>query len=55
MDTVLALLKEYLPYITGPEHLGFPSNEFGGQEPSGNDEVKAFCDMTCGGHLSDVR
>ena len=28
--------------------LGFPSNEFGGQEPSGNDEIKTFCDMTYG-------
>jgi glutathione peroxidase len=26
--------------------LGVPSNDFGGQEPGGNDEIKRFCDAT---------
>jgi glutathione peroxidase len=26
--------------------LGFPCNDFGGQEPGSNDEIKAFCTST---------
>lgn len=28
--------------------LGFPCNQFGGQEPGTNDEIKAFCSMNYG-------
>ncbi len=28
--------------------LGFPSNDFGGQEPSSNQEIKKFCDLKQG-------
>ena len=28
--------------------LGFPSNQFGGQEPGTNEEIKQFCSMTYG-------
>jgi len=30
----------------GLEVLGFPCNQFGGQEPGTNEEVQAFCDLT---------
>jgi len=30
----------------GLEVLGFPCNQFGGQEPGSNEEVQAFCDLT---------
>ena len=30
----------------GLEVLGFPCNQFGGQEPGSNEEVQAFCDPT---------
>jgi glutathione peroxidase len=36
-----ALSKEYGP--KGLKVLGFPSNNFGGQEPGTNDEIKQFC------------
>ncbi|CAN5743220.1 glutathione peroxidase [soil metagenome] len=26
--------------------LGVPSNDFGGQEPGGNDEIRSFCEIT---------
>lgn len=28
--------------------LGFPSNEFGGQDPGSNDEIASFCEMNYG-------
>ncbi len=28
--------------------LGFPSNEFGGQDPGANDEIASFCEMNYG-------
>ena len=28
--------------------LGFPSNEFGGQEPGSNDEISSFCELNFG-------
>ena len=28
--------------------LGFPSNEFGGQDPGANDEIAAFCELNYG-------
>ena len=28
--------------------LGFPSNEFGGQDPGSNDEIASFCEMNFG-------
>ena len=28
------------------EVLGFPCNQFGGQEPGTNEEVQSFCDLT---------
>lgn len=28
--------------------LGFPSNDFGGQEPGSNEEIKTFCDLKAG-------
>jgi glutathione peroxidase len=28
--------------------VGFPSNEFGGQDPGGNDEIASFCEMNYG-------
>jgi len=30
----------------GLEVLGFPCNQFGGQEPGTNEEVQSFCDLT---------
>ncbi|MDA8925118.1 glutathione peroxidase [Gammaproteobacteria bacterium] len=30
----------------GFEVLGFPCNQFGGQEPGTNEEVQSFCDLT---------
>lgn len=46
----------YTPQYTGLQHLqetfapdlvvlGFPCNQFGGQEPGSEDEIKAFCDI----------
>jgi glutathione peroxidase len=35
----------------GPQGLaivGFPSNEFGGQDPGSNDEIASFCEMNYG-------
>src|SRR5689334_11331228 len=32
----------------GLEILGFPSNQFGAQEPGSNEEVQAFCQMNFG-------
>ena len=28
--------------------VGFPSNEFGGQDPGGNDEIASFCELNYG-------
>ena len=28
--------------------LGFPSNEFGGQDPGSNDEISSFCELNYG-------
>jgi glutathione peroxidase len=28
--------------------LGFPSNDFGGQEPGGNDDIQKFCELNYG-------
>lgn len=41
-----ALHKELAP--RGFAVLGFPSNEFGGQEPGSADEIAAFCTQTFG-------
>jgi glutathione peroxidase-family protein len=30
------------------EILGFPCNQFGGQEPAGNDEIQSFCQVNYG-------
>ena len=32
----------------GLEILGFPCNQFGGQEPGGEDEIKRFCEQNFG-------
>jgi glutathione peroxidase len=35
----------------GPQGLvviGFPSNEFGGQDPGGNDQIASFCELNYG-------
>jgi len=32
----------------GLEVLGFPCNQFGGQEPGAEDEIKSFCSLTYG-------
>ena len=37
-----SLYKKYKP--RGLEVLGFPSNDFGGQEPGSNAEIKTFCE-----------
>lgn len=40
------LQQIYLKYKDkGLEVLGFPSNDFGGQEPGSNKEIKKFCEM----------
>ena len=41
-----ALWEQYEPM--GLTVLGFPSNEFGGQEPGDNDEISSFCELNCG-------
>lgn len=41
-----ALQREYGP--RGFTVLGFPCNQFAGQEPGGADAIKAFCSMTYG-------
>jgi len=41
-----ALYKKY--HDQGFEVLGFPSNEFAGQEPGSNEEIQAFCRGTFG-------
>lgn len=39
----------YLKYKnSGFEIIGFPSNDFGGQEPGSNQEIKAFCKKNYG-------
>lgn len=44
-----ALEKLYERFKTrGFEVLGFPSNEFAGQEPGSNEEIKQFCEMKFG-------
>ena len=40
------LHREYAP--RGLRVLGFPANEFGGQEPGTNDEIKTFCTSNYG-------
>ncbi|OPA74605.1 glutathione peroxidase [Paenibacillus selenitireducens] len=41
-----ALYKKY--QAQGLEILGFPSNQFGGQEPGDNTEVESFCQINYG-------
>jgi glutathione peroxidase len=41
-----ALWEQYEPQ--GLTVLGFPSNEFGGQEPGDNDEIASFCELNFG-------
>ncbi|MBK7617563.1 MAG: glutathione peroxidase [Burkholderiales bacterium] len=41
-----ALWEQYEPM--GLTVLGFPSNEFGGQEPGDNDEISSFCELNFG-------
>ena len=41
-----ALWEQYEPQ--GLTVLGFPSNEFGGQEPGNNDEISSFCELNFG-------
>ena len=41
-----ALWEQYEP--KGLTVLGFPSNEFGGQEPGSNDEIESFCELNFG-------
>lgn len=41
-----ALWEQYQPQ--GLTVLGFPSNEFGGQEPGNNDEISSFCELNFG-------
>ena len=44
-----ALQKIYEKYKDqGFEILGFPSNDFGGQEPGTNEEIKSFCSLNYG-------
>ncbi|WOO77642.1 Glutathione peroxidase-like peroxiredoxin 2 [Vanrija pseudolonga] len=40
------LYKEY--HEQGLEVLGFPSNEFGGQEPGSDDDIASFCQVNHG-------
>ena len=43
------LEAQYRKYKTsGPVVLGFPSNDFGGQEPGTNKEIAEFCRLTYG-------
>ena len=35
--------------------LGFPSNDFGGQEPGSNKEIAEFCRLDVRGRIPDVR
>jgi glutathione peroxidase len=41
-----ALHERYGP--RGLAVVGFPSNEFGGQDPGSNDEIASFCEMNYG-------
>jgi glutathione peroxidase len=42
-----ALEKLYLRFKdAGLVNLGFPANDFGGQEPGSNEEIQAFCSTT---------
>lgn len=45
-DGLEALWKEYQD--RGLVILGFPCNQFGGQEPGANDEIASFCRMNYG-------
>ena len=38
----------------GFEVLGFPCNDFGGQEPGTNEEIKNFCSLNYECHISYV-
>ncbi len=40
LETLYGLYKE-----KGLEILAFPSNDFGGQEPGSNEEIKKFCEL----------
>ncbi|GFN32807.1 glutathione peroxidase [Paenibacillus xylaniclasticus] len=40
------LYEKYAP--RGLEILGFPCNQFGGQEPGSNDEIQSFCTLNYG-------
>lgn len=35
-------------HVRGLEVLGFPCNQFGAQEPGGNDEIESFCELNFG-------
>jgi glutathione peroxidase len=41
-----ALYRKYKP--RGLEVLGFPCNQFGGQEPGSEDEIETFCETSFG-------
>ena len=41
-----ALWKDYAPQ--GLTVVGFPSNEFGGQDPGSNGEIASFCELNYG-------
>ena len=41
-----ALWKQYAP--SGLVVVGFPSNEFGGQDPGANSEIASFCQLNYG-------
>ena len=38
----------FTPQAQGLTVLGFPSNEFGGQDPGSNDQIASFCEMNYG-------
>lgn len=40
------LYKKY--HNAGLEILGFPTNQFGGQEPGSDDEIQSFCELNFG-------
>jgi len=44
-ENLEALYKQYGDKVVV---LGFPANNFGGQEPGTNEEIKAFCSLTYG-------
>jgi glutathione peroxidase len=38
----------FTPQFGGLEVVGFPSNEFGGQDPGSNDDIASFCSLNYG-------